>query len=88
MLFSIRWCQILKQFDFVSAGCFQNSERNLGSRHPGDFSGEFTRLMDAVRKLEAKNIAPESERSLKIRNRNAGMIGGENSKRNASHPSL
>ena len=36
--------------------------------------------MRAMRKLETKNIAPESERSLKIRNRKAGVIGGEDAK--------
>jgi hypothetical protein len=66
MLFSIGWRVVLKQFDFVSAGCFQDRERNLSARDAGDFSGESTRLMRAVRELEAKNIAPESERSLKI----------------------
>jgi len=66
VLFSIRRRGVLKQFDFVAAGCFQNRERNLGFWHAGDFSGEFTRLMYAVREFEAKNIAPENEGSLEI----------------------
>jgi len=66
VLFSIRRRGVLKQFDFVAAGCFQNRERNLSAGHAGDFSGEFTRLIYAMRELETKNITPESERSLKI----------------------
>jgi hypothetical protein len=85
VLLPIRWRGVLKQFDFVSAGCFQDSERNLGARHAGDFSCEFTGLIHAMRELETKNITPESERSLKIRNGKAGVIGGNDAKRPTAH---
>lgn len=79
MLFSIRWCQILKQFDFVSAGYFQDSERNLGTGDAGDFSGKFTRLVYAMREFEAKNVLPKVERTFEIRDRDASMVCGEDS---------
>jgi len=66
VLFSIGRRGVMKQFDFVAAGCFQNRERNRGVWHAGDFSGEFPLLIYAMRELETKNITPESERSLKI----------------------
>ena len=66
VLFSIRRRGVLKQFDFVAAGGFQNRERNLGVWHAGDSSGEFPLLIYAMRELETKNVTPESERSLKI----------------------
>jgi len=66
VLFSIRRRGVLKQFEFVAAGCFQNRERNLGAGHAGDFRSEFTCLMRAMRELETKNIAPENKRLLEI----------------------
>jgi hypothetical protein len=77
---SVVWGEIFKQLDFVSAGSFENDERNLGAGHTSDLLGELTGLMRTMRKLEAEHIAPESEGALEIRNRNAGVIGGEDSK--------
>jgi hypothetical protein len=65
-MFSVFGCEIFKQFDFVPARRFQDGEGNLCAGHTSDFSGEFTRLMYAVREFEAKNIAPENEGSLEI----------------------
>jgi hypothetical protein len=36
-------------------------------------------------KLEAQNITPEGERALEIRDRNAGMIGGNDLKAWCAH---
>jgi len=41
--------------------------------------------MYAVRDLEAKDIAPESERALEVRNRDAGVIGRDDVKRRSAH---
>ena len=80
MLFAIGWRKILDQFNLMSARRFHDREFELCTRNAGDFSRHFARLMRAVRKFEAENIAPECERSLEIRDRDARMIGSDDSK--------
>src|SRR5438132_61487 len=74
MLFAVGWGEILEQFNLGPAGSFDNGERNLRAGHTGDFAGHFASLMGTMRKLEAENIAPESERALEIRHRDTGVI--------------
>src|ERR1700676_3710647 len=47
--------EVLEQLDLVS-GRFDNGDGNLGAGHSGDFTGEITGLMRAMRKLESENI--------------------------------
>src|SRR5438270_13900288 len=79
-LFAVIGCEIFKQLDFVPV-TLQNSDKNFSSRNTGDFAGELTGVMCAMRKLETENIAPESEGTLEIRNRNAGVISCDDVKR-------
>jgi len=83
-MFSGGRCEILEQLDLVSI-TFQNRDRDLGARHSGDFAGEITGMMRPMRKLETENTAPESERALEIRNRDAGMISGDDTKWRSAH---
>ena len=74
MLLSIRWREILEQFDLVS-GRFENSNGNFCAGYASNFAGQLASLMGAMRKLETENITPESERPLEIRNRETRVIG-------------
>ena len=73
-MFSGGRCEILEQFNLGPAGSFDNGERNLRAGHTGDFAGHFASLMGTMRKREAENIAPESERALEIRHGDTGVI--------------
>jgi hypothetical protein len=85
--FSVRWREVLEQFNLMS-GSFEHGDRNLRTGHAGDFAGEITSLMRAMRKLEAKNILPEGERPLDVRDRETGVIGGNDAKRLITHEML
>src|ERR1700720_636554 len=86
ILLAISWRQILEQFDFVSGGRFHNREFDLSAGHSRNLTGHFARLMRAMRKLKAENILPKFERAIEIRNCDASMIGGDNSKWHRAHP--
>src|SRR2546430_14201896 len=77
ILFSISWRKILEQFDFVSARRFHNREFDLSAGHSRNLTGHFAGLMRAMRELKAENVLPKLQRALEIRNRNAGVIGGD-----------
>jgi hypothetical protein len=66
------------------SGRFENRNGNFCGGHAGNFMGELAGLMRAMRKLETENITPESERPLEIRDRDAGVICGEDAKRHSS----
>ena len=84
-MFSIgRRGEVFEQFNLVS-GRFEHCDRDFRARHAGDFASEIASLMCAMRKLEAENILPESERPLEVRNRYAGVIGGKDAKRCGAH---
>ena len=80
MLFSIGRREILEQFDFVSAGRFHNREFDLSAGNARNLTRHFVRLVHAMRKFKTENILPEVERALEIRDRNAGVIRGDDSK--------
>src|SRR5213076_706319 len=69
--------EIFEQFDFVSARRFHNREFDLSAGHSRNLTGHFARLMRAMRKFKAENVLPKLQRALEIRNRNAGVIGGD-----------
>src|SRR5947207_14585773 len=77
ILLAISWCDIFEQFDLVSAGCPHYRELDLSALHARDFFRHLTGLMCPMRKFQAQNLLPEVERAFKIRNRNAGVIGGD-----------
>jgi hypothetical protein len=81
---SVRRGMVLEQLDFVAV-TFEYGERYLGTRHTGDFTGEITSMMGPMRKLEAENVLPEGERPLKVRDRETGVIGGDDVKRPCAH---
>jgi hypothetical protein len=85
--FPIERGEIFEQFDLVPV-TFQDSNRNLGAGHAGYFTGEIAGLMRPVRKLEPENIAPESERSFEIRDRNTSVIGSDDVKGRSAHSVL
>ena len=80
MFLAIGWREIFEQFDFVSAGCFHNREFDLCPCNARDFTGHLAGLMRSVRKLKTENVLPEIERALEIRNGDARMIRGDDSK--------
>ena len=84
MLFSIERGEILEQFDFVAAGYFHNRQFDLSAGNAGNLTRHFPGLMRAMRKFETENVLPEVERALEIRNRDAGVIGRNDSKRHVS----
>jgi len=73
---SVSWSEILKQLNLVTV-TFKHSDRNLSTRHSGDFTGEITGMMCPMRKLEAKNILPECDRAVEITHRYTGVIRGD-----------
>ena len=77
-MFAIGRREVLEQFDFVSARRFHHRELDLGAGHSRNLTGHFARLMRAMRKFKAENILPKFQRAFEIRNRNAGVIGGDN----------
>src|SRR4051812_47762969 len=70
---------VFKQLDLVP-GRLHDRDQNLRAGNAGDLFGQLAFLMSAVRELEAENITPEGERPLDIRDRDAGVIGGNNAK--------
>jgi hypothetical protein len=82
--FSVRWRVVLEQLNLVPRR-FEDSEGDLGARHSGDFAGEVTCMMRPMRKLEAEDSLPESERPFEIRDCDAGVIGRDDSKRRSAH---
>ena len=67
-------------FDLVTARGFHDCKLDLGTFDSGDFTSHFASLMRGMRKLEAENLAPKCERPLKIRDRDACVVGGKNAK--------
>jgi len=83
-MLSIGRSMVFEQFNPVP-GSLENSDRNFSAGHSGDFTGEITCVMRAVRKLETENITPESQRSFDVRYRDACVIGGNDAKRRSAH---
>src|SRR4029077_15622578 len=83
MFLAIGGREIFEQLDLVSTGRFHYREFDLGTAHSRNLTGHFARLMRAMRKLKAENVLPEFERAFEIRNRNAGVIGGDAKRGNA-----
>src|SRR5882762_11340656 len=83
-MFSIGRCEILEQFDLVSAGRFYDGEFDLSAENASDLAGHFARLMRAMGKFKAENVLPEFERTFEIRNRDTGVIRGDDAKRHIS----
>ena len=75
--FAIRGCSIFEQLDFVPRR-FHNRDQDLCTGNAGDFRSQLTRLVRAMRKFKTENVLPEFERTLEIRNRDPGVIGGDN----------
>jgi len=75
---AVGWGDVFKQFNFVTAGRFQNRELKLRSCDAGNLTGHFASLMRVMRKLESEHVAPESKRALEIRDRDASVIRGKN----------
>ena len=59
---------------------FQHRDRDFRAWHAGDFTGEFTGLMRSMRELEPEHIPPERERTIEVRDGDAGVISGDNAK--------
>jgi len=70
---------VLEQLNAV-AGSLQDGERDLSTRYSGHFAGQITCMMRPMRKLEAQNILPKSQRPLKVRDGEAGVIGRDDAK--------
>src|SRR5439155_6490267 len=51
-------------------------ERNLSTRHAGDFTGKIAGVMRPMRKPEAEDIPPEGQRSFDVADRETGVICG------------
>ena len=75
---------ILEKLNLVP-GRSQHCESEFRPRYPGDLAREVACVMRPMRELESQDIAPESERSLEVRDSDAGMIGGDNVKRLGTH---
>ena len=61
---------------------FKNHDREFSPGTPVTSSGEIPGLMHTVRELEPEDIPPESERPFEVRDGDAGVIGGDDVKRN------
>src|SRR6202011_4382354 len=83
-MFSVGWREVLEQFNFVSV-TFENGDRNVCAWHSGDFAGEIAGVMCAMRKLEAEDALPKGQRTVKARDRDAGMIRCNDLKRRRVH---
>jgi hypothetical protein len=83
---SVRWGVILEQLNPVP-GSLENGYRDLSTRHSGDFTGEITCMMRPMRKLEAEDILPEGQRPVDVRDRQTGVIRGDDVKRRSAHAS-
>ncbi len=64
----------------MSARRVDDCEFDFSARHACDLTGHFSRLMCAMRKFETKNVLPEFERAIEIRNCDAGVVGRDDSK--------
>jgi hypothetical protein len=60
---------------------FDDRDQNFSAGNAGNLLGKLTGLMRSMRKLKAEHVPPERQRSLEIRDRDAGVIGGENPER-------
>jgi hypothetical protein len=72
-LFAVDGREIFEQLDAVP-GRFQDGDGNFRAGHAGDLAGQFTGVMGPMRKLEAENIAPESDGALEVGDSEAGVI--------------
>jgi hypothetical protein len=75
---------VLQQFNLVSRR-LQNCERDFSTGHASDFTGELAGMMRAMRKLEAENSLPESERSVEVCDCDTGVVGGNDAKWDGTH---
>ncbi|SRR6266404_242954 len=83
-MLAVGWSEVLEQFNLVTE-TFENGERDFSTGDAGDFTGELPGLMCPMRKLESENILPERERTFEVRDRDAGVIGGNDAKRRSAH---
>src|SRR2546423_1144750 len=83
MFVAVRWRKILEQLYFVPARRFHHCQFQLGAFYSGDLLRPFACLMRAVRKFKPENVPPKHERSFEIRDGNASVIRGDDSKRGA-----
>ena len=83
-MLSIGWCELLEQLNFMTIA-LENDERDFRARHSGDFTGEIFRVVRAVRQLETENIAPERQRPIEVRDRDPGVICGDDPEWRSSH---
>jgi hypothetical protein len=81
---SVRWGVVLEQLNPVP-GSLENGDRDLSTGHSGDFTGEVTCMMRPMRKFEAEDILPEGQRPLDVRDRETGVIRGNDVKRGGTH---
>ena len=78
-MFAIGRSEILEQFNFMS-GRFDDRDQDFSAFNSGDLLRQFTDLMRAMRKLKAEDIAPESERAFEVRDRDSGVVSGDDAK--------
>jgi hypothetical protein len=83
-MFSVGGREIFQQFDFVSTGRFHHREFDLSACNACDLTRHLGGLMRSMRKLETENVLPEVERALEIRDRDASVIGCDDSKGHSS----
>jgi hypothetical protein len=83
-MFAIGGREIFQQLDFVSAGRFHHREFDLSACNACDLTRHLGGLMRSMRKLETENVLPEVERALEIRDRDASVIGCDDSKGHSS----
>jgi hypothetical protein len=81
---SVRWSVVLEQLNPVP-GRLENGDRDLGTGDSGDFTGEITPMMRPMRKLETEDVSPKGERPVDVRNRETGVIRGDNAKWRRAH---
>jgi len=84
---SVRRGVVLEQL-YPVPGSLQDGDRDLSTGHAGDFTGEITRMVRPMRKLEAEDILPERQRPFEVRDRETGVIRCNDVKRLITHEIL
>lgn len=76
---SVRRCKIFEQLDLVAVTC-EHRDQNFRAGNAGHFTRERAAVMCPMRKREPENAPPESQRTLEICDRDAGVIDGPDAK--------